>query len=82
MLMRRMGDTSNAEIYTLNKNARSKKAADGTKFLSHTDRWNRCSNYREQKILDGCPKWLVYDSGDTHRLDNEKGDQFPEERWW
>jgi hypothetical protein len=82
MLMLRMGRIQTKQIYHLNKNAKSKTASDGTKFLSHTDRWNRCSNYREQKILDGCPKWLVYESGDTHRLDNEKGDQFPEERWW
>jgi hypothetical protein len=80
MLMRRMGDHSNAKIYTLNKNARSKKAADGTKFLSHTDRWNRCSVYRTQKESDGCPKWLIYESGDTHRVDNQYGDEFPEQR--
>ncbi len=77
-----MGIIDNGRIYQLNKNAKAKWGADGTKFLSHTDRWNRDANYREQKIRDGCPKWLVYESGDTHRLDNEWGDQFPEENDW
>jgi hypothetical protein len=82
-LMLEMGSIQTRQIYNLNKNARAKRASDGTRFLSHTDRWERCDNYREQKILDGCPKWLIYESGDTHRRDNEKGDQFPEEGgWW
>ncbi len=80
-LMQRMADHSTTKIYTLNKNARSKKAADGTKFLSHTDRWNKDSTYRKMKERDGVPKWLIYvGTGDTHRLDNEKGDEFPEQR--
>ncbi len=77
-LMRTMNDSSNQKIYNLNKGAKAKSGEDGTKFLSHTDRWNRCVTYRAQKERDGCPKWLVYNpSGETARADGQKGDQFP-----
>ncbi len=76
--MNEMEDHSTDKIYKLNKNARSKFGDDGTKFLSHTDRWERSVTYRTQKAIDGCPKWLVYSpSGDTARRDGEKGDEFP-----
>jgi hypothetical protein len=78
--MQKMSDFSPAKIYALNKGAKAKTGADGTKFLSHTDRWNRCTIYSSQKERDGCPKWLVYKSGDTHRADGQPGDQFPEQR--
>jgi hypothetical protein len=72
-----MGDVTNQKIYNLTKAAKKNVGADGTPFLSHTDRWNRCLTYRSQKTRDGCPKWLIYPSGETVREDGEKGEQFP-----
>jgi hypothetical protein len=65
-----MGDISNKKVSTLEKAARKNKATDGSHFLSHTDRWNRCGVYRGQMQRDGTPKWLVWPStGLTARED-------------
>ncbi len=79
MLMLRMGGISYNKIYSLNKDAKRHANAAGVRYLSHTDRWIHDAHYREAKIRDNCPKWLVYKSGDTHRLDGQPGDEFPED---
>jgi hypothetical protein len=76
---RLMGGMTNRKIFELEKGAKKKKAADGTFFLSHTDRWNRCGIYRAQMQRDGNPKWLVWEStGLTAREDGQGGDQWPD----
>jgi hypothetical protein len=74
------GRMSDRKIFELEKGSRKNKAADGTNFLSHTDRWNRCGVYRAQMQRDGTPKWLVWESnGFTVREDGQLNmDQWPD----
>ncbi len=80
--MNEMEDHTKDKIYKLNKAARKNFHTDGTTFLSHTDRWIKNEQYREQKRRDGCPKWLVYPSGDTARCDGQRGDEFEVRGQW
>ncbi len=80
--MNEMEDHTTDKIYRLNKSARKNFHTDGTHFLSHTDRWIKNEQYREQKRRDGCPKWLVYPSGDTYRCDGRWGDEFEVRGQW
>ena len=73
-----MGGMSDRKIFELEKGAKKKLGPDGTLFLSHTDRWNRCGVYRAQMQRDGNPKWLVWGStGFTVREDGQRCDQWP-----
>ncbi len=75
-----MLDISDKKIHELTTRAKKQKASDGSKYLSHTDRYNRDSTYRVQMQEKNVPKWLVWQStGHTARLDGQLCDQWPVE---